>query len=86
MDCRECIAGTARGRGAAWYCLTRLAGLFRRRAAAYVVDIAILFTVLAPTGWLVQRAIGSEPATGLQVWVAAQADDEAFTITSLGRW
>ena len=44
--------------------------LFRRRCAAYVLDIALLFAVLGPTGWLVQRALGLAPTTGLEIWSA----------------
>jgi uncharacterized RDD family membrane protein YckC len=43
--------------------------LFARRAAAYVLDIAVLFLVLGPTGWLVQRALGIAPSTGFQIWL-----------------
>ena len=44
-------------------------GLFGRRVGAYVLDIALLFVVLGPTGWLVQRALGLVPSTGFQIWL-----------------
>ncbi|MGE0142692.1 MAG: RDD family protein [Planctomycetota bacterium] len=44
--------------------------LFRRRVAAYVVDIAVLFLVLGPIGWFIQRALGIVPSSGLQIWTA----------------
>ena len=43
--------------------------LLARRAGAYLVDIVLLFAVLAPAGWLVQRALGIPPPTsGPEVW------------------
>jgi len=42
--------------------------LFLRRALAYLVDIAILFAVLGPAGFLVQQAIGYAPTTGPEIW------------------
>ena len=42
--------------------------LFVRRAGAYLLDIVVLFAVLAPLGWLAQRALGIAPSTGLEVW------------------
>ena len=41
-----------------------------RRAGAFLVDMVILFTVLAPTGFLIQRSLGYEPQTGLAIWRA----------------
>ena len=45
--------------------------LVRLRVSAYVIDIALLFAVLAPTGWLIQRAFGWVPSTASSVWFAA---------------
>jgi len=42
--------------------------LFLRRSFAYLVDIAILFAVLGPAGFLVQQAIGYVPSTGPEIW------------------
>jgi uncharacterized RDD family membrane protein YckC len=39
-----------------------------RRAGAYVIDIVILFVVLAPLGYLVQRALGVSPGTAQGVY------------------
>ncbi len=41
--------------------------LLGRRIAAYLVDLVILFAVLAPAGLLVQRLLGLEPRTGPEV-------------------
>jgi uncharacterized RDD family membrane protein YckC len=43
--------------------------LFGRRAAAYVLDIAVLFSLLGPAGWLIQRALGIAPSTGFRIWL-----------------
>lgn len=40
-----------------------------RRVGAYIVDVALLFFVLGPTGWLVQHALGVAPSTGFQIWL-----------------
>ena len=42
--------------------------LLRRRVGAYILDIAVLFAVLGPGGWLIQRLLGWAPATGPQIW------------------
>jgi uncharacterized RDD family membrane protein YckC len=42
--------------------------LLRRRVGAYVVDIAVLFAVLGPGGWLIQRLLGWAPTTGPEIW------------------
>ena len=42
--------------------------LVRRRVSAYLLDIALLFLVLGPVGWLTQRALGLTPSTGPQIW------------------
>lgn len=42
--------------------------LVGRRVAAYVLDIALLFFVLAPAEYLVQRAIGFMPQTPQAIW------------------
>lgn len=41
-----------------------------RRLLAYLIDVALLFVLLAPLGWLAQRLAGFAPETGPQVWVA----------------
>lgn len=41
-----------------------------RRVGAYVLDIALLFTVLAPLGYIVQRTIGVSPVTAQDVYAA----------------
>lgn len=42
--------------------------LFLRRVLAYLIDIAILFAVLGPAGFLVQQAIGYSPSSGQEIW------------------
>ena len=42
--------------------------LLRRRVGAYLLDIGVLFAVLGPIGWLVQRLLGWAPTSGLQIW------------------
>ena len=42
--------------------------LLAARVLAYGLDVAVLFAVLAPLGWLVQRALGVEPRTGPEIW------------------
>lgn len=42
--------------------------LLGRRIAAYGLDCLLLFLVLVPTGYLVQRAVGFVPSTGQEVW------------------
>jgi uncharacterized RDD family membrane protein YckC len=42
--------------------------LFWKRVGAYLLDVAALFLVLAPVGWLVQRAAGFAPSTGPEIW------------------
>lgn len=37
--------------------------------AAFLIDVAILFAVLAPSGWLLQRAARFTPTTGRQIWL-----------------
>ncbi len=44
--------------------------LFVRRAAAYIVDIALLFGVLFPLGWLAVLVLNFSPGSGLQIWQA----------------
>ena len=44
--------------------------LLLRRAAAYAVDVALLFVVLAPVGWLIERALRFVPQTGPEIWLA----------------
>src|SRR5688572_14896734 len=48
--------------------LTRDWKLLRRRVGAYLLDIGVLFAVLGPSGWLVQRLLGWAPTSGLQIW------------------
>jgi uncharacterized RDD family membrane protein YckC len=45
-------------------------GLAPRRAGAYVLDITLLFAVLAPLGFLVEWLLGWWPRTGWEVWTA----------------
>lgn len=40
-----------------------------RRVGAYLADIVVLFVVLAPLGFVVQRVIGAGPATANEVYV-----------------
>jgi len=42
--------------------------LFLRRVLAYVADIAILFALLGPAGFLIQQAIGYSPSNGQEIW------------------
>ena len=42
--------------------------LFLRRVFAYLVDIAILFALLGPAGFLIQHAFGCSPSTGPEIW------------------
>lgn len=42
--------------------------LLARRIAAYLVDILILFVVLAPVGVLIQRVLPTSPQTGIAIW------------------
>ena len=39
-----------------------------RRSAAYLIDILLLFLVLAPIGLLIQWSLGQVPQTGPQIW------------------
>jgi uncharacterized RDD family membrane protein YckC len=43
--------------------------LFGRRVGAYAIDVALLFLILGPIGWLIQRAIGFAPSTEFQIWL-----------------
>ncbi len=43
-------------------------GLFLRRAAAYSLDIVLLFAILAPLGFLLGPLLGSIPETGPEIW------------------
>jgi uncharacterized RDD family membrane protein YckC len=43
--------------------------LLIRRTVAYAVDVALLFAVLAPAGWLMQRALGFVPQSGPEIWL-----------------
>mgnify|MGYP001027524896 FL=1 len=45
--------------------------LLLKRLAAYLIDICLLFAVLAPTTLLVEQVLGLFPRTPYQVWVAA---------------
>ena len=44
-------------------------GRFFRRSAAYLVDIVLLFGLLAPLGGLVQRALGVTPQMGEDLYL-----------------
>ncbi|WP_412069367.1 RDD family protein [Rubrivirga sp. IMCC43871] len=39
-----------------------------RRVGAYVLDIVLLFAVLAPAGYAVQRALGVSPSTAREIY------------------
>ncbi len=39
-----------------------------RRLAAFVLDVLLLFAVLAPAGWLVQNLAQLHPETGPEIW------------------
>jgi uncharacterized RDD family membrane protein YckC len=43
--------------------------LFWKRLGACFLDMVVLFFVLAPFGFLVQRALGFQPVTGPEIWV-----------------
>lgn len=47
----------------------RTSKLLIRRTVAYAVDVALLFAVLAPAGWLMQRALGFVPENGPEIWL-----------------
>ena len=42
--------------------------LVRRRVVAYLLDVGLLFAVLAPLGFAVQWILGYAPSTGPQIW------------------
>ena len=44
-------------------------GRTSRRIGAYLIDIALLFAVLAPLGQLVLRLVGRSPRTGPEIWL-----------------
>lgn len=44
--------------------------ILARRIGAYLLDIALLFVVLAPAGFLVQRASSGQPTTPPEIWHA----------------
>lgn len=44
--------------------------LISRRLAAYLIDVCLLFAILAPTALLVETALGIMPQTMSQVWAA----------------
>jgi uncharacterized RDD family membrane protein YckC len=45
--------------------------LILRRSAAYLLDILLLFIVLAPFAYLIESVSGLRPQTSGQVWIAA---------------
>ena len=45
--------------------------LIIRRSTAYIFDVVLLFTVLAPTAILIEAVFGLQPAANSQVWFAA---------------
>lgn len=74
------------------------AQLLARRIIAYVVDIVILFLILAPTGYLIQALLGlplaqSGPALGrtilwnfsLPVWLYFIISDQSLAGATLGK-
>jgi uncharacterized RDD family membrane protein YckC len=42
--------------------------LLRARVVAYAADIVLLFVVLAPLGWVLQRFVFGVPTTNWQIW------------------
>ncbi len=42
-----------------------------RRSVAFLIDIALLFAALAPTGWLVGRLAHVRAETGREIWLAS---------------
>ncbi len=44
--------------------------LIIKRSTAYLIDICLLFAILAPAATLVERALGIFPRTPYQVWLA----------------
>lgn len=48
--------------------ITRGASIFPRRVAAYLLDITLLFALLAPAGWAIQQFTGAVPDTGPEIW------------------
>lgn len=42
-----------------------------RRSGAYVIDVVLLFIVMAPTAFMVESIFDFQPATSSQVWIAA---------------
>lgn len=49
---------------------TPMRSILLRRAAAYALDIVLLFAVLAPLGYLVEQAVGVTPTTARGVYAA----------------
>ena len=45
--------------------------LIIRRSAAYVIDVILLFAVLAPAAYLIEPILGFQPSSSSQVWIAA---------------
>ena len=48
--------------------MARVSNLLARRVGAYLIDVVLLFAVLAPIGFVAQRLLGVEPTTGPQIW------------------
>jgi len=51
--------------------MSKSSELILRRSTAYILDIILLFLVLAPTAFLVEAIFDIQPQTRSQVWVAA---------------
>ena len=43
--------------------------LIIRRSVAYLLDIVLLFAVLAPLAFLVRSVVGVRPVTGFEIWL-----------------
>jgi uncharacterized RDD family membrane protein YckC len=44
--------------------------VFLKRSAAYLLDIVLIFLILAPLGLLVQSLLGIQPESGFEIWQA----------------
>ncbi|MCA9980541.1 MAG: RDD family protein, partial [Anaerolineales bacterium] len=59
-----------------------------RRGIAYTIDVVILFAVLAPFAFLVEWGLAIDPASGVQIWMAAVLSFSlpAWTYFALSDW
>jgi hypothetical protein len=51
--------------------LNKIVMLILKRSVAYVLDICLLFAILAPAALLIEQLLGIFPRTPSQVWLAA---------------